>query len=791
MRRPERAGVPASLRLAAGVSALLAAAAARADGEPLLADIIVTAEKRTENRQSVPASVQALDVQTLTELQVTSFDGYAKFLPSLSSQNWGTGRENLFIRGVTNGTDGFRLGSQPPVAVYLDEQPVTTIYNNLDVHVYDIARIEELSGPQGTLYGSSAMSGTLRIITNKPDPARFAAGYDLNANTVAGAAGGQVEGFVNLPLGAHAAVRLVAFDEHDGGWVNNVVGPPLYFPTSGVTLSNAALARRNYNDTETGGGRAALRVELSDSWTVTPSVMHQQQTANGIPAFEPALGDLNVARYNPEGNEDRWTQAALTVQGRLARLDVTYAGAYLDRAVDSAADYSEYMADYDVAYAAQPAYWGDRYLDNAGHPVAPNARGLTHIGMTKWSNELRVAAPREWPVRFVAGLFVARQGSDFLNRDQIPGLGTSSSITGQPGVYYLNSITRVDRDRAAFGEVTIDLAPRLALTAGLREFGYDNSVYGFFGYNASYPSGEALCAPGSSAIAGPDRPCIDVDTRATGTGSTYRLTLSGQLDADRLVYATWSTGFRPGGINRTHDVGPFRPDSLVNLEAGFKSEWLQHRLRFNASLFFERWKNPQYAICGPYCIFEVINAGGAEIRGAEGEVRFAPVGGLTISAAATWLDAKLTKDACRYGSAGALCNDAAGAPDPSVAPVASAGTPLPVARAKGNLVIRYEHPLGPLTAYGQFAGVGQSEVHSQAPVSPGTLPTGNPPGYVSIDLTTGVRRGHWEAELYATNALDNRGQQLRARTCFVAPCTQLYVGPIPPRTVGAYLRERW
>ena len=150
----------------------------------VLEEVVVTAQKRMEDLQRVPVSIQALSTKKLEDLHVTDFESYAKYLPSLSFQTFGPGQAQLYVRGVTNGGDGLRVGSQPLVGVYLDEQPVTTIGNSLDVHVYDIARVEALSGPQGTLFGASSMAGTLRIITNKPDPEAFAAGYDLELNQV-------------------------------------------------------------------------------------------------------------------------------------------------------------------------------------------------------------------------------------------------------------------------------------------------------------------------------------------------------------------------------------------------------------------------------------------------------------------------------------------------------------------------------------------------------------------------------------------------------------------------------
>ncbi|MFI4869713.1 MAG: TonB-dependent receptor [Steroidobacterales bacterium] len=779
-------------RLALITSSILVTAGARAaddaDVAGALEEIIVTAEKHAENLQQVPISVEALDTRELEQLLATSFDGYAKYLPSLGSVNFGPGQEQPYIRGVTNDSVGLRVGSQPTVAIYLDEQPVTTIADNLDVHIYDIARVEELSGPQGTLFGASSMAGTLRIITNKPSTAGFEAGYTVDANTMpAGSPGGRLEGYVNLPVSQQAAIRLVGFTEHDGGYINNVLGPPETWPTSGVIRTNAGLTKKHFNDVTTSGGRGALKLDLADSWTVLPTVIGQQMTANGIPAYSPALGDLNVARYFPDRDVDRWWQAALTVEGKIANFDVVYAGAYLNRTVQTQSDYSQYYYDLDVAYQATPQYYGDHYRDDAGNLIAPAVDVLSSYRYEKVSHELRVSSPQDWRLRFVAGLFLQHQLDDTRDEFRINDLAASLSVTGYPGLEYLNAMSRVDRDRAAFGELSYDLTRKLTLTAGLREFSYDNTVYGFFGY----PSTEVLCEPGSLGNAGPGRPCIDVNQRATKSGSTYKFNLTYHVDADRMLYTTWSTGFRPGGINRTRDILPYGPDYLVNYEAGWKTEWLGHRLRYNGALFYEGWKNPQFTICGPNCVYEVINAGGARIRGIENELQWSLARGLTLSAAVTWLDAKLTANACVYGNAGSLCKNSAGVADPTVLPAATAGDPLPASKFKGNLIARYAFKIGDLRAHAQAAAVAQSSLPTGLPSVGGGLQAGNAPGYASLDLSGGLGHDGWDSELYLKNALDSRAELNRALICGLPSCSQLYVMPIPPRTIGMTFRQKF
>ena len=367
--------------LAAFISSALATSAALADQTPPAAasgsldEVVVTAQKRSENLQTVPISVQSIDSKHLEDLLVTSFDGYAKFLPSLSVQTYGPGQSNIYVRGVTNGSDGLKVGSQPLVGLYLDEMPVTTIANNLDIHIYDIERVEALSGPQGTLFGSSSMAGVLRIITNKPNTAEFSAGYDLTANTYTGGGpGGKVEGFVNIPISDKAAVRLVAFSERDGGYINNTANNTETYPTSGIRRDNTALAEKHYNTITTNGGRAALKYDLSDSWTISPTVMAQNQNASGSFGYTPSTGDLSASRYSGESNQDQWWQTGLTVQGKVWDLDLTYAGGYLHRTVDNKIDYSDYSYFYDRSYVntSTPTYFGDNFRNNNGNQPSSN-----------------------------------------------------------------------------------------------------------------------------------------------------------------------------------------------------------------------------------------------------------------------------------------------------------------------------------------------------------------------------------------------------------------------------------
>jgi iron complex outermembrane recepter protein len=215
--------------LAGGAPMVQAATASDTASSDVLEEVTVTAQKVTENLQNVPVSIESLSTQKLEQLNITNLDDYVQYLPGVTTVKGlgqggnGVGTTHVYMRGVVSGQDGNHSASQPSVGTYIDEQPVTTIDGTVDMHVYDIARIEVLEGPQGTLYGASSEAGTIRIITNKPDPTKFEAAFDVSGQAVYnGGQGSVLEGFVNIPLSPSAAVRIVGWDEHDPGYISSV-----------------------------------------------------------------------------------------------------------------------------------------------------------------------------------------------------------------------------------------------------------------------------------------------------------------------------------------------------------------------------------------------------------------------------------------------------------------------------------------------------------------------------------------------------------------------------------------
>lgn len=751
-----------------------------------LEEVVVSAQKRDESLQDVPIAVNALSGTKLEELHTSNFEEFAQFLPSVAFQTTSPGFSFVYMRGVASGENGNHSTSQPTVGVYLDEQPVTTIQGALDIHMYDIARVESLAGPQGTLYGASSEAGTLRIITNKPDPTKFEAGYDLEGNAVkSGDQGYVAEGFVNIPVGETAAVRLVGWYDHSPGYIDNVPGRRT-FPTSGGCVSNEnptppgcekaqLFAEKNYNDGNTYGARAALRVDLNDSWTVTPTVMGQRTKFNGGFATDPLLGDLERTHFYADNFKDKWWQTALTVQGKVSNLELTYAGAYLKRDDVTNLDYSDYSYFYDVLYGSGGSWYGDD-----GVPLANPSQyiqGADHY--TKQSHEIRIASPQDNRVRFVGGLFFQRQSHSIFQDYRIDGLSADISVGGLPGTIWLTSQQREDRERAAFGELTYDITEKLSLTGGVRVFKTKNSLKGFFGYGAGYSSnyGEALCfSPEPFRTA----PCTNLDDGVSENGTVPKFTVTYRVTDDKMVYATFSRGFRPGGINRNATVPPYKTEYLANHEVGWKTQWLDNRLRFNGDIFFEKLKDIQFSFLPPSGagLSVVRNAGAAEVKGVEGELAWAATSALTLTGGFSYLDAKLTEAYIGEGT--------------EDAPDAPTGTRLPVsAKFKGNLTARYNFALGTFEAFAQGAAVYNGSAFSDLLPADRAF-TGRNGAYTLMDVSTGIERNGMGLELFVTNLTDKRPRILTQVECATGVCgVNPYVYTNRPRTIGLKFSQKF
>ncbi|TAK54591.1 MAG: TonB-dependent receptor [Gammaproteobacteria bacterium] len=800
-----RTSIVAKAPLASAI--LLAIAPAHA--QSALEEIIVTAQKRgEENIQNIPISIQAFGTAKLEELNIQKFDDYVKHLPSVSYQTFGPGFALVYMRGVASGGDGNHSGPLPSVGIYLDEQPITTIQGALDVHLYDIARVEALAGPQGTLYGASSQAGTIRIITNKPDPSGFSAAWGVEGNTVSkGSTGYLAEGYVNLRLGEKSAIRLVGWARRDGGFIDNVAAtrtwPECANATEDVdacTLDSTPLAKKDFNEVDTIGARAALRVDLGESWTITPTIMAQEMKADGVYGYDPSVGELQVRKFYPDTSKDRWVQAALAVEGRIANLDVTYAGSFLNRDGDTQSDYSDYSYFYD-----QCCYYSLYITDDDGNPtIGQYIKGRDRY--ERFTHELRVATPADRRLRFVGGLFLQRQGHDIQQRYMVDNLAAASSVTGWPDTIWLTKQLRVDRDRAAFGELSYDLSDKLTLTGGVRFFEAENSLEGFFGY-ADWgwsSSGEAQCAALGLTEPFNGSPCKYMDKTTKESDSTYKLNLSYHIDDDRMVYLTWSEGFRPGGINRRGTLPPYDADFLTNYEFGWKTTWAGGRLRFNGAVFQEDWDDFQFALLGQNGLTEIKNAAAARIRGLEADLTWAVTDSFQVSGGIAYIDSELTAAYCGFVDPATQVPvavdpcpdfyDRDGDDDTTdfVPPEASKGTELPVTpEFKANLTIRQDFQLGSWDSYWLASLVHKGKSRADLRDLENSIMR-DQPGYEIVDFSTAFSRSNYTIELSVSNVFDERAMLYRFAQCAETVCGgQPYVVTAAPRTIGLKFSQKF
>ena len=819
-------------------------------------EIVVTAQKREENLQDVPISVQAIGTRRLDQLNISNFEDYTKQLPSVSFLTTQPGVTTVYMRGVSaaGGTnaEGNHSGPLPQVGSYLDEQPVTTIGGTLDVHIYDIARIESLSGPQGTLYGASSEAGTIRIITNKPRLGVTEGRVDAEINSVAhGGMGGKLEGMINLPIASNIAFRGVAFYKKDAGFIDNIFGSRTYYVFSpsipDSTVTNAGLEESNFNDIKTYGGRAALKVDLDENWTVEPTFMYQKLKANGVFFYDPDLGDLNIDRFRDERSKDRFWQAALTIQGKIANFDVTYAGAYMDRPTFGINDYADYTDAYDQLYASNFGLGYFYFNDAAGNPLANPQQfieGTNHF--KKLSQEIRIASPADQPFRVIAGAFYQRQ-TNFIHQDyKVDGLAPELSVNGLPGTLWLTQQKRKDKDYALFGEASWDVTPQITLTAGGRLFKFDNTLIGFFGFgrnpgdggngpfSASPPnvagsnrtgvaqcwtvSGERLYDRDTDTFA-TDRtllppvvngsPCTNlaefkngqlVPRRAKDSGFTHRLNAQWKPNDDLMFYATWSRGFRPGGINRRGEIAPYDPDYLTNWELGWKTTF--GPWRWNGAIYHDIWKKFQFTFLGANSFTEVHNGKDAKINGIETDVSYVS-GGLQINAAAAYTDAKTKGSICTVAADTTpncdLVLDDGGTPaDPTDDtidfPSAPSGTRLPITpKFKGSATVRYSWPAwADVNAHVQGSVTYRGSAPSSLRTAIQLVGTGeivNPNVFQGrlhsatlFDAFAGLDFRNWMVEGFVTNLFDKRIDLSRQTAC--GSCTRALVTPGRPRTIG-------
>ncbi|HXY96766.1 MAG TPA: TonB-dependent receptor [Steroidobacteraceae bacterium] len=404
-----------------------------------LAEVVVTAQRRSENVQDVPITIQAITGAELSQLGVTNFDDLLKYTPNVTFSGNGPGTGNIFIRGLGGIGSGNQSQSTtaafPNVALYLDDQSMTFPARNNDVYVVDMERIEVLEGPQGTLFGGSAQAGIIRYITNKPNltatSGEFNAGY---GTTSGGDPNSKLSGVLNIPLIEGVfGVRAVVFSEHQGGYISNVASTISYQPgtaaaATGASANNAGLLGNNLNSVDYQGFRLSALWKMSDDWNLLLQQNYQDMNATGYWYTYPqdsngnTLAPYQITAFTPAWNKDKYDSTAWTLNGQLpGNVSMVYTGSYMSRNIDGQQDYSNYLRSTTGSYYGCVGP-GALYFNPGNFPTtAPgsNTNLATHklqcyppvgswrdiVHNTHQSHELRFSTDQDQRLRAIAGLY--------------------------------------------------------------------------------------------------------------------------------------------------------------------------------------------------------------------------------------------------------------------------------------------------------------------------------------------------------------------------------------------------
>lgn len=596
--------------VAAAVCAALRATAA-SEGSDALEAVVVTAERRSESIQDVPLSVTAISGETLQKFNEVDFTDYAHTIPNLS---FGTGSDfgvtngrTITIRGITGGR--YRNGGAT-TSFYIDDTPLPTA---LDPRVMDLERIEVLRGPQGTLFGSSAMGGTVRLITKTPDSQKLsgfidAQGFDINH----GGAGYDVSGTVNLPLiPEELGLKFSAYNSYKPGWFSRQYGvvttPGFSLPAGAPSGTDPHIA----SDTEYGGALTILYTPSAlPGLSVTPMVIYQSERGNGFPLAD--YSPDNLVQQRPlnieESYLDEWVFSSLTAKYKMGFGSVIASSAWFHRETHDNEDNTE----------ASATFWGPTYVNGVLPPsylpstylASPAPSFLNSDSVTQ---EIRFESAFEAPVQVIAGLYY-QHGKSHTGQDITqPVLPEQPLYTYYP---YIQDVPLSNNEVAEFGDISYTVAG-LELSAGIRgstlEYTKTNYWYGWINGGLE-----------------------NVPISHSEHAVTPRYTIKYQINPEAMVYTSAAKGFRSGGANSVPEqcgagAGSFNSDSLWSYEVGTKDTLFDGRMNLRVAAYRIIWDNIQQNILLP-CTYSVTqNAGTATSTGAELEADMAPMRGLNIS----------------------------------------------------------------------------------------------------------------------------------------------------------------
>ena len=799
--------------LGVAVAAAVASVPAAEAQQGTLEEVIVTATKREMSLQDTPMSVTAFSDEKITLQRFDNFKDYVGQIPGLALSERQPGANSVIMRGCA--AQGLSFSDSATTSVYLDEQPITAAGYNPDPRLVDVARVEALAGPQGTLFGDASQCGTLRIITNKPDPTERSGWVDLTGSTLTdGDSGVDVSAMANIPLiEDKLAFRLVGFYADEPGWVDNVLAP-----TPGQQTDNAGVVKDDVNSSTWYGGRAGLRFNATEQWTIDLTGIYQKYELDGFgdaslnqqlyadTTVFPNFNERQQARYSEDDWDDEWYQLAVTIEGDLSFGNVVLTAAYFDRDSAYFADSTAYLQSYQQLgdyfrsfNTGNPYYDTGGIYDFGGDPVAND---FDRRKTTNWSIEGRFATPTDGRWSAIVGGFYNHREVDELFISNVQGLtGTNAFAYINYAGYYFYGVTpktasnnwfsgvyNSELDQwAIFGEVTLNLTENLSITAGGRYYNISNGYLVLNGALVGMDGGEPNCTidycydpgfPGAS----------DEDGFVPKVNVTYKLD-------DKLFYATYSEGFRRGAANSARPQSVFGPpgnvfpppagslntyqsDTVTNWEIGTKTAWLDDRLRINVTAYHMIWDDIQIQAEDPQAglfTLGILNFPEAEINGVEAWFSWLATDSLNIEATLGYNDGELSKEDTLFpGTAGAR--------------IVPKGTRLPIVPDwKANLNVTYTFAQwmgGEPYVLGRFTYTGDS-VNSLAGIesSPFSSPVVPQNSWQTLDLQLGFQTPKWTASFFIDNVTDEE-----AELFFNNRFAQQRLSVNQPRTFGINVR---
>jgi outer membrane receptor protein involved in Fe transport len=592
-------------------------------------DIVVTALHRASTVQTTPLSIAAISGDTLAKTGATQMTDYFRQVPNLNVTASQGGSNRISIRGVN-------AAGEATVGLYYDETPVTgpsgTTQDSggvaADMNLFDVERVEVLRGPQGTLYGSSSMAGTLRIIFNKPDYKKYdAATEEQVSSTAHGSMGYFFKGMVNIPIITDKlAVRVVAYDEKRPGWIDNV-----------------RFGTKDINDSTNWGVRGLIGYKPDDKTTITAMLTYQKSSAKDQQGWYPGVGLYQTNSPAQLPFNTRMQLYNLKGDRALGFATLTATASYYKYQFLRAYDFSASTAAYANSTAACPGYYGQSTACSTAQFSAYQANGLAQLPAIGYqpayvrsqNYEVRLASDDHMPawLQWTVGSYFEKR-HDHIDSQTVSGDPATGAVYMPLRYFSYRYVETDERQIAGFGEVSLKPLPGLTITGGARYYDYQKTTSGQ-SYLGNVYTG-SVAAPYTSV-------------QASANGWLEKANVSYKVNQRVMVYTSASKGFRPGGANNIPvlpaNLLAYKADSLWNYEIGLKSSWLDNHLIVNGAIFDVEWSNMQTAARTADGLYSFLtNAGKARIRGGEIDITARPIRGITLTGAAGYSNAHLTQD---------------------------------------------------------------------------------------------------------------------------------------------------